>query len=441
MDSRLRALRLVPLAFLAVIALGAVLLMLPASRADDGASFVMPAAFTAVSAVCVTGLITVDTATFWTPFGQGVILGLIQVGGLGIMTLATMLGLFVSGKLGLRSTVVAQTESKTLNLGDVRGVLRRIVLTVLLCELVTAVVLTARFRAGYDDSWATALWHGVFHAVSAFNNAGFALYTDNLIPFVGDAWICVPISLAVIVGGIGFPVLAELFRRTPVSRWTIHTRITVFGTLLLLVAGIGTMLVFEWSNPVTFGPLGVQDKLTAAFTSGVMPRTAGFNNIDYGQVREETLAVNDVLMFIGGGSAGTAGGIKVTTFFLLAFVIWAEVRGETHVSVGTRRVTVGAQRQALSVALLGVAAVAAGTLVILIGSEVRLDAAMFESISAFATVGLSTGITASLPVSGQVVLMVLMFVGRVGTITVASALALRKRQPLFQYPEERPIVG
>jgi trk system potassium uptake protein len=441
LDSRLRALRLVPLAFLAVIAIGAVLLMLPVSRADDTAAFVMPALFTAVSAVCVTGLITVDTATYWTPFGQGVILALIQLGGLGIMTLATMLGLFVSGKLGLRSTVLAQTESKTLNLGDVRGVLRRIVLTVLACEVVTAAVLVARFRAGYDDSWATAVWHGVFHAVSAFNNAGFALYTDNLIPFVADAWICVPISLAVIVGGIGFPVLAELFRRTPVARWTIHTRITVFGTLLLLLAGIGTMLVFEWSNPQTFGPLGTEEKLTAAFTGGVMPRTAGFNTIDYGQVRQETLATNSVLMFIGGGSAGTAGGIKVTTFFLLAFVIWAEVRGEREVSVGTRRVTVGAQRQALSVALLGVAAVAAGTLVLLIGSTARLDAAVFESISAFATVGLSTGITASLPVSGQVALMVLMFVGRVGTITVASALALRKRQPLFQYPEERPIVG
>ena len=441
MDSRLRALRLVPLAFLGVIALGALLLMLPVSRADDGASFLMPALFTSVSAVCVTGLITVDTATYWTPFGQGVILALIQVGGLGIMTLATMLGLFVSGRLGLRSTVVAQTESKTLNLGDVRGLLRRIVLTVLVCELATAAVLTARFRAAYDDTLATAVWHGVFHAVSAFNNAGFALYSDNLIPFVADAWICVPLSLAVIVGGIGFPVLAELYRRTPVARWTIHTRITLFATLLLLVVGFGSMLVFEWFNPQTFGPLAVGDKLTAAFTSGVMPRTAGFNNIDYGQVRQETLAVNSVLMFIGGGSAGTAGGIKVTTFFLLAFVIWAEVRGEPDVSVGTRRVSVGAQRQALTVALLGVAAVAAGTLVILVGTGVSLDAAVFEAISAFATVGLSTGITASLPVSGQVALMVLMFVGRVGTITVASALALRRRQPLFQYPEERPIVG
>jgi trk system potassium uptake protein len=440
-ESAQRSVRLVPLAFLAAIVVGAVLLMLPVSRTGAGGDVVMPAMFTSVSAVCVTGLVTVDTATFWTPFGQGVILALIQVGGFGIMTLATMLGLFVSGKLGLRSMLVAQTESHTLNLGEVRGVLRRVALTMLLFEAVTAVVLTARFRAAYDDSWATATWHGVFHAVSAFNNAGFALYTDNLIPFVADAWICVPISLAVILGGIGFPVIAELARRTPPSRWTIHTRITVFGTLLLLLVGVGTMLAFEWSNPATIGSLPVHDKVTAAFTSGVMPRTAGFNNVDYGQVHQETLVLNDVLMFIGGGSAGTAGGIKVTTFFLLAFVIWAEVRGEEDVNVGARRVGRGAQRQALSVALLGVAAVALGTLYILIASRFRLDAVVFESISAFATVGLSTGITASLPTSGQVVLMCLMFVGRVGTITVASALALRSRRRLFQYPEERPIVG
>ncbi|MGH3355751.1 MAG: TrkH family potassium uptake protein, partial [Nocardioidaceae bacterium] len=331
MNRLLHPVRLVPTAFLTAIAIGAVLLMLPAARADPNAPFVMPAMFTSVSAVCVTGLVTVDTATFWTPFGQGVILALIQIGGFGIMTLATMLGLLVSGKLGLRSMLVAQTESHTPNLGDVRSVLRRIAVIMLVCELVVAVLLTVRFRIGYDDSVPTALWHGVFHAVSAFNNAGFSVYSDNLIPFLGDAWICVPISLAVIAGGIGFPVLAELMRRSRPDNWTIHTRITVYGTAILLVVGMGTMLVFEWSNPGTFGPLGLRDKLTAAFTSGVMPRTAGFNNIDYGEIRPETLAITNVLMFIGGGSAGTAGGIKVTTFFLLAYVIWAEVRGEDDV--------------------------------------------------------------------------------------------------------------
>jgi len=434
--------RLVPSAFLAAIVIGSALLMLPASRVDDSTADLMPALFTSVSAVCVTGLTTVDTATYWTPFGQAVILALVQVGGFGIMTLATMLGLLVGGRVGLRSMLVTQTESHTLDLGDIRAVLRRVAVTMVAVEAVLTVVLALRFRTAYDDSTATAAWHGLFHAVSAFNNAGFALYSDNLIGFVGDGWIMLPICLGVVAGGIGFPVLAELFRqRRRPDHWSVHTRITVYGSLLLLAGGTAVFLGFEWANPATLGPLAVDDKLVAGVTGGVMPRTAGFNSVDYADITPETMSVNYVLMFIGGGSAGTAGGIKVTTFFLLAFVIWAEVRGERDVVVGHRQVGAGAQRQALSVALLGVAAVATGTLLVLVLTDYSLDVVIFESISAFATVGLSTGITPDLPPAAQSVLMGLMFVGRVGTITVASALALRHRHRLYQLPEERPIVG
>jgi trk system potassium uptake protein len=439
-SSSLRALRLVPLAFLLAIILGALLLMLPAARTTE-ASPVLPAFFTSVSSVCVTGLITVDTATYWTPFGQAVIVVLIQIGGFGIMSLATLLGVLVSGKLGLRSMLTAQTETHSLNPGDVRSVLARVALTIVAFEAVLAVVLTIRFGLRYDDSLATAAWHGGFHAVSAFNNAGFSLFSNNLVPFVGDAWICVPMSVAVIAGGIGFPVLTELARRTPHARWTIHTRITVYGTVVLLVIGVGATLGLEWANPSTFGPLSVKDKLTAGFTSGVMPRTAGFNSIDYGQITPETLTITNVLMFVGGGSAGTAGGIKVTTFFLLAYVIWSEVRGDDDVVVGHRQVPRHAQRQALAIALLGVAAVAAGTLTILSLTDYGLGMVLFEATSAFATVGLSTGITGSLPGSAQITLMALMFLGRVGTITVASAMALRSRPRRYRLPEERPIVG
>ncbi|MDP9444276.1 MAG: TrkH family potassium uptake protein [Actinomycetota bacterium] len=433
--------RLVPLAFLVAIAVGAVLLMLPVAHRDDGA-VLLPALFTSVSSVCVTGLTTVDTAEHWTPFGQAVILGLVQVGGFGIMTLATLLGLLMTGRLGLRGTLTAQVETHAVNLGDVRSVLRRVAVTMASFEAVVAVVLTARFRAAYDDGLATAAWHGLFHAVSAFNNAGFALYSDNLIGFVGDPWVMLPISAAVVAGGIGFPVLAELFRHLGrPTRWSVHTRITVWGTALLLVVGIGSFLLFEWGNAGTIGGLGAGEKVVAGVTGGVMPRTAGFNSVDYAQITPETMSIQYVLMFIGGGSAGTAGGIKVTTFFLLAYVIWAEVQAERDVVVGHRRVGSAATRQALSVALLGVAVVAAGTLAILVVTDLALDVVLFEAISAFATVGLSVGITPSLPWSAQVVLMLLMFVGRVGTITVASAFAMRSRHRLYHLPEERPIVG
>jgi trk system potassium uptake protein TrkH len=440
-DARLRAVRLVPLAFLAVIVVGAVLLMLPASRASDDAPFFGAAIFTAVASVCVTGLTVVDTSQFWSPFGQAVILALVQVGGFGIMTLATMLAVLVSGKLGLRSMIVTQTESHTVHLGEVRGLLRRIAVTMLLFESAASAVLTVRFRIAYHEDWGTALWHGVFHGVGAFNNSGYALYSDNLVRFVGDAWICMPISVAVIAGGIGFPVLAELMRRTKPDEWTIHTRITVYGSLVLLVVGIVGAAVFEWTNPATLGALSLPDKLTAATTAGVMPRTGGFNSIDYGEVRPETLAMTIVLMFIGGGSGGTAGGIKVTTFFLLAYVIWAEVRGDDEVTVGPREVPRHAQRQALSIALLGVAVVAAGNIALLMLTDLPLEVTLFEAAAAFSTAGLSTGVTAELPGTAQAVLLVLMFVGRVGTITVASALALRSRQRLYRLPEERPIIG
>ncbi|MEO5654064.1 MAG: potassium transporter TrkG [Marmoricola sp.] len=434
--------RIVPAAFFAAVVVGTVLLSLPMSTPGPERPPILTAAFTTVSAVCVTGLTTVDTATYWSPFGQGVIMALIQVGGFGIMTLATLLGMLVGGKLRLKSSLIAQAETHTLNIGEVRHVIRRIAITILLFELAFAMVLTLRFRSAYDDSWAQALWHGAFHSVSAFNNAGFALFSDNLIGFVGDAWIMLPICVAVIAGGIGFPVLFELRRRwrTP-NRWTVHTRLTVHGSLILLVIGTIAFLALEWSNAATLGPLGVWEKIVGGITGGVVPRTAGFNSVDYGQITPETMAVNYVLMFIGGGSAGTAGGIKVTTFFLLAYVIWSEVRGERDTNIAHRRISSSTLRQALTVALLAIAFIGTGTMVILLSTGYALDVVLFEAISAFATVGLSTGITPDLPPVAEVTLMVLMYVGRVGTITVATALAYKSRHRHFHLPEERPIVG
>lgn len=434
--------RVVPIAFFLAIVVGTVLLSLPAATPGPTRPPILTSAFTTVSAVCVTGLTTVDTATYWSPFGQVVILGLIQVGGFGIMTLATLLGMLVGGRLRLSSSLIAQAETHTLNIGDVRQVIRRVAVTMLVFEAAFALILTLRFRVRYDDSWGEALWHGVFHSVSAFNNAGFALYSDNLIGFVDDAWIALPICVAIIAGGIGFPVLFELRRRWRHPRlWTVHTRLTVYGSAVLLVLGSAAFMALEWANPDTLGQLSPWGKVVGGVTGGVVPRTAGFNSVDYGGITPETMAVNYVLMFIGGGSGGTAGGIKVTTFFLLAFVIWSEVRGERDTNVGHRRIGGSTLRQALTVALLGIGAIAVGTMVILLATDHALDVVLFEAISAFATVGLSTGITPDLPPVAQVILMVLMYVGRVGTITVGSALAYKSRHHHFHLPEERPVVG
>ena len=434
--------RSVPLAFLAVILLGAGTLTLPMARTVEDPDIWMDALFTSVSAVCVTGLVTVDTATFWTPFGQAVILALIQLGGFGIMTLATLLALLVRKSIGLKGQLVAQSETHTLNLGDVRSVLLRVAKIMLSIEATTAVLLTGRFWIAYDTSPGTAVWHGVFHAVSAFNNAGFGLWSDNLIGFAEDPWIIVPICAAIIAGGLGFPVIIQLVRGDQkMKNWSVHLRLTIYGTLGLLVLGIGLFAAFEWNRAGTLGPLSFTGKLLGSLAGGVFPRTAGFNSIDYGAASPETLMVTDILMFIGGGSAGTAGGIKITTFLVLGFSIWNEVRGRDEVTIAHRSISASSQRQALSVALLGVAAVVSGTLLLLMVTDYSLEKVLFESISAFATVGVSTGITYNLPPAAEWVLMALMFTGRIGTVTVASALALSSHPRLYRLPEERPIIG
>ncbi len=434
--------RIVPLAFLVVICLGTALLMLPGARAGDGAAPFMTALFTSTSAVCVTGLIVEDTPLYWSTFGQWVILGLFQVGGFGIMTGATLLGLMVAGRLGLRTRLIAQAETHSLGLGDVTGVLKLVLITTVCVEALTAGALALRLHHGYGEPVGTALWNGLFHSVSAFNNAGFSTYSDSLMGFVADPWILGPVMLAIVLGGLGFPVLYEL-RQRPLAwaRWSIHTRITLLGTAVLIVGGMLMIALFEWRNPGTAGPLDGAGRTLAMLFHSVTARTAGFNTLDVGAMRSETLAVHYVLMFIGGGSAGTAGGIKLTTFFLLGFVVWAEIRGHRDTTVFQRRISHETQRQALTIVLLAVTVLAVATLALMALTALPLEVVMFEAISAFATVGLSTGITGTLSEPAQAVLIALMFIGRVGTITVATALALHTRPRPFRYPEERPIVG
>ncbi|MGI8538094.1 MAG: TrkH family potassium uptake protein [Mycobacteriales bacterium] len=434
--------QLVALAFAGVIATVAVLLTLPVATESGEGTALLPALFTATSAVCVTGLVVVDTPTYFSTFGELVVLAAIQVGGFGIMTLSSLLGLLVFRRLGLRSRMTAAAETKALGIGDVRRVLRSVLGFSAFFESIAAVVLTLRWLTTYDESFGRAAYLGVFHAVSAFNNAGFALFTDSMIGFRQDPVISLTLCGAVIAGGIGFPVLYELRRELRIPRnWTVHTRITLWATAALLVLGTSAVTAIEWGNPETLGRLGVAGKLLAGFFLGVMPRTAGFNNIDYADADPATLLVTDILMFIGGGSASTAGGIKVTTFALLAFVMYAEVRASPEVHVGGRTLPRQVQRQALTIALFGVGLVVGGTLLLLVLTGLPLDVVLFEVTSAFATVGLSTGITADLPGAGQLLLIALMFLGRLGPITLASALALRSRPTLYRLPEERPIVG
>ncbi|GAB3758950.1 TrkH family potassium uptake protein [Microlunatus parietis] len=437
-----RPARTIFIGFLAAGVIGTGLLMLPNARSGVGSASPLEALFTAVSALCVTGLITVDTPSHWTPFGHVVILALIQVGGFGVMTFASVIGIAVLRRMSYRSTLTTATEAKSLGLDEVRAVVFGVVKISVTIEAVVALILTVRFLIGYGRSPGEAVWLGVFHAVSAFNNAGFSLFSSNMIEYVTDPVNGLTMCGAIIIGGLGFPVIMQLRRHARTPRlWTMNTRLVIAGTVVLLVGGTVFITAMEWSNPRTLGGLEVPGKLLAGFFQAVQTRTAGFNSIDIGAMDSATWLGMDVLMFIGGGPAGTAGGIKITTFAVLLFIIVTEIRGEGAVNVFGKRLSRAVHRQAIAVALLAVALVVISTLVLLLITDYSLDQVLFEVTSAFASVGLSTGITAGLPAAGQLILVVLMFIGRVGPITFATALALRGRQRSYEYPKERPIIG
>lgn len=430
-------------AFLVAIVLGTSLLMLPFATASGQSSPLLTALFTATSAVCVTGLVVVDTGTYWSGMGQFVVMALFQMGGFGMMTSATLMVLLMGGQMKLRTRLLLQTETHALSLGDVRSVARVVLIVTVLCEAVVGVWLALRFSRTLGMGWSEALWHGIFHSVSAFNNAGFSTWPDSVMRHVTDVWVLAPLMLAIVVGGLGFPVISELWanRRNRKPRWSVHAALTIWGSLGLVV--LGTLIIWwaEAGNSKTLGPLSwAQQGLAALFTS-VSARTAGFNALDIGALGTETLALHYVLMFIGGGSAGTAGGIKVTTTFVILLIVWNEIRGRRDVEFRGRRISTPVQRQALTILVLSGLAVSLGTLIIIPLAPFPFEKVLFEVVSAFGTVGLSTGITADLPPTAQLVIITLMYAGRVGVVTLALALATNQAARAFRYPEEKPIVG
>lgn len=430
------------LGFLGAILLATALLSLPIAHAPGVEVTLLQAAFTAVSAVCVTGHIVVDTATVWSPFGHAVIVAFIQIGGLGIMLVASLIGLALLRRVSLRGRMVAGAENRGVTTGDAARLARGILLVSLVIEAIVAVILTLQFWLGYGVALPTAIGRGIFLAISSFNNAGFAPFSDNMIGFATDPVVLLPMAIATILGGLGFPVLLQLRRelRRPLH-WSMNTNLVLAMTGLLLVLGTVVIAAFEWSNPATIGEMSVADRVLTAFFHSVQTRTAGFNSIDIGQMTSESWLVMDVLMFIGGGPAGTAGGIKVTTFAVLLFIIITELRGEGAVNIFGKRLSRAVHREAITITLLSMAAVMSATIALMVMTHLDLDVLLFEVVSAFGTVGLSTGITESLPPAGQLILMLLMFLGRLGPLTLGTALVLRQRRVLYELPKERPVIG
>ena len=356
------------------------------------------------------------------------------------MTLASLLGLAVSRHLGFTSRFLTANETKS-RLGEVALLLRAVVITSLTMEL----ILTFAFLGVYlktEHSLLEALGHSAFFAISTFNNAGFVSIEGGLAGFVGNWGFGILVILGTIIGAIGFPVILNLAtHKFHVRNWSLHTKLTLTTYFALLGISIALIALLEWTNSATFGELNTSQKLLASAFHATTARSSGLATLDLSNMHESTWLVLDILMFIGGGSAGTGGGIKVTTFAVLILAIIAEARGDQDTECFGKRLAYPALRLAISVTLLGAVLVGSASLIILHLTGLPLSMVLFEVISAFATCGLSTGITAQLPASAQIILIVMMYLGRVGTMTFAAALALRTRPRVIRYPEDRPLIG
>lgn len=440
--------------FSALILLFTALLSLPLASADHTVTPLADALFTAVSTICVTGLSTVDMAAHWSPFGHAVIFVGVNIGGLGVLTLASVMGLVISKRLGLRAKLIAAgdtnpmrahggpvNESQTVRLGEVGQLLRTVAISALVIEAGLMVLLyPALVMAGTDPI--SALWEAPFYAAMAFTNTGFTPNAGGLTPFADDYFLLTVLMIGVFLGSIGFPVIYTLTRHLwHVKKWSLHTKITLITTVLLFFVGAAVFLLLEYDNPRTFGSMDAGDTTFQAFFLSAMTRSGGFSVIDIGDMNGSSLLAGSMLMFVGGGSASTAGGIKVTTLAVLALAAWSEAKGRPSVQAFGRRIPSDVQRVALSVVAWGATIVAVSTIAIAQITKAPVDEVLFDVVSAFGTVGLSTGITESLPDPATYIMAATIFMGRVGTVTLAAAVAATSRTQLYSLPVERPIVG
>jgi Trk-type K+ transport system membrane component len=444
--------------FALLIAVWTTILALPVSTADGRGTPFADALFTAVSVVCVTGLATVDMTTHWSGFGEVVIYVGVQIGGIGVLTLASTLGLIISRHLGLRAKLIAAgdtnplrthrgpvPEGQAVRLGEVGGLLRTIAISVVAIEALCAAILFPLMLA-HGFALADAARDALYYAAMAFTNTGFAPNNNGLIPFAHDYVFLTTVGVTVMLGAIGFPVIHALSRviRNPAQRRRIvslHVKLTLVGFGTLFALGGALYWLLEHANPATFGKLGGGDAVYQSFFLSAMARSGGFSTFDVADLHNSSLLVTDMLMFIGGGSASTAGGIKVTTLAVLFLAGVAEAKGVESMEAFRRRIPTDVLRVAVSVVLWGATIVALASVTVLAITGESLDHVLFDVISAFATCGLSTGLTMGAPDSVVYVLSLTMFLGRIGSITLAAALAQSQHRRLYAFPEERPIVG
>ncbi|AEE96917.1 TrkH family potassium uptake protein [Mahella australiensis] len=429
--------------FAAIILTGTLLLMLPISSAAGQNTDFITSLFTATSAVCVTGLVVVDTGTYWSLFGQIVIMLLIQAGGLGFMTMATLASMLLGRRIGLKERLVIQEALNEFSLQGLVKLTQRILITTALFELSGMALLSTRFIPIYGIG--KGLYFSLFHAVSAFNNAGFDIIGDfvSFTPFVGDIIINFTVMGLIIIGGIGFAVIMDVFYNWHVKRLSLHTKLVLTTTTVLIVAGFLFFFFVEYNNPKTLGPLSVPVKAMAALFQSITPRTAGFNTISEGDLTDASKFVTILLMYTGASPASTGGGIKTTTLSTIILAVAAVLRGRENVNIYGKRLSWTLVMRSLSIAVLALGLISAVTIILSLAENQAFIKVLFETVSAFGTVGLSTGITPTLSAVSKIALAFTMFAGRVGPLTIAVALLQRQHgmKDLCRYPEEKIMVG
>jgi trk system potassium uptake protein TrkH len=440
--------RTICLGFLAVITVGTFLLMLPISTSAGTWNDPLVALFTTTSAVCVTGHIVVDTGTHFSFWGQLFILILVQMGGLGYMTTTTFLILLVGYRFELRHKRGIQEELSRPGLQDSAQLIRSIIATIIIFEITGIFLLLPVFAPKYGLDY--GLWLSIFHSISAWNNAGFSLFKDNLIGYQSSITVNFVITSLIIFGGIGYQVIIETylgvrdrFRKEPKRiNFSLNFKVVTSTTLALLIIGTIAIFLTEFKNPETLGSLSFKDKLLAAWFQSVVPRTAGFNSVDYSKMTTAALFLTIGLMFIGGSPGGTAGGIKTTTLRVLTSCTKAILQGKEEVHLYERQVAINLVLKAVGVLLGSATTVIISTMLItLTDPNVEFIRILVEVVSAFCTVGLSTGITAGLSAGAKLVLIATMYIGRVGVLLLMTALLGDPRPSRIQYPEENLLVG
>jgi trk system potassium uptake protein TrkH len=431
--------QILSLGYLIVILLGAILLTLPIATTDGQGMNFLDSFFTATSATAVTGLIVENTSTFFTMFGQIVILCLIQIGGLGIMSMSTLFALLLGKKITLRERLIIQQDLDQFELSGIIRIVKYVIGVTFIIEGIGAFILFIRFL--FDMPVGKALYFGIFHSISAFNNAGFDIFGNSLENFTGDIVVNLVITSLIILGGIGFAVIAEVYSGKKFKNFSLQTKLVLSVTAILLVVGTIVSFVLEYSNPATIGNLPLGDKIIASYFLAVTPRTAGFNTVPTGALRGSTIFFTIILMFIGASPGSTGGGVKTTTFGALVAVLYSRATGRDDIEIFKRRLGKETIYNALSIVLIALLLVVTVTMVLTITEDGEFLDLFFEAVSAFGTVGLSTGLTGSLSIIGRIVIILTMFAGRVGPLTIALAVGERKDKVNIRYPKEKILVG